>query len=171
VDYRQHLRPGERAVVMCLACDRAQARIVQRYIAGYFREIPLLQPLAIRENDDGLELENGVDIVVAPNSCRSVRGRTVVYCIFDEVAFGVMITLRTLTVATYNALRPSLITLPGAMLIGISTPYRRSGLLFNRWRRHFGKPGDDVLVVHARKPPPPAPASAPRSRPAAAPDR
>jgi hypothetical protein len=34
------------------------------------------------------------------------------------------------------------------MLIGISTPYRRSGLLFNRWRRHFGKPGDEVLVIH-----------------------
>jgi hypothetical protein len=35
------------------------------------------------------------------------------------------------------------------MLVGISTPYRRSGLLFDRWRRYYGKPDDDVLVVRA----------------------
>src|SRR5260370_28525125 len=33
------------------------------------------------------------------------------------------------------------------MLMGIISPYRRSGLLFDRWRRHYGKPDDDVLVV------------------------
>src|SRR6516165_2182237 len=38
-DYRAHLRPGERATVLCLACDRSQARVVHRYIRGYF-EIP-----------------------------------------------------------------------------------------------------------------------------------
>jgi hypothetical protein len=33
------------------------------------------------------------------------------------------------------------------MLIGISTPYRRSGLLFDRWRRFYGKADDGVLVI------------------------
>jgi len=33
------------------------------------------------------------------------------------------------------------------MLIGISSPYRRSGLLFDRWRRFYGTDSDDVLVV------------------------
>jgi hypothetical protein len=74
--YRVHLRPGERATVLCLACDRTQARIVRRYIAGYFREIPLLAPLVERETDDGLELNNGVEIIVGTNSFRAVRGRT-----------------------------------------------------------------------------------------------
>src|SRR4051794_9677563 len=39
-DNRKRLRPGERASVICLAVDREQAKIVHRYIAGYFREIP-----------------------------------------------------------------------------------------------------------------------------------
>jgi hypothetical protein len=134
--------------VLCLACDRAQARIVTRYIAGYFREIPLLAPLVERESDDGLELSNGVEIIVGTNSFRAVRGRTFACVIFDEVAFWRDEESTTPDVETYAAVSPGLITLPGAMMIGISTPYRRSGLLFDRWRRCYGKPDDDVLVVH-----------------------
>jgi hypothetical protein len=146
-DYREHLRPGERATVMCLACDREQARIVSRYVAGYFQSNPLLAPLVARETDDGLELTNGVEVVVATNSFRAVRGRTVVCAIFDETAFWRDEQSATPDFETYNAVLPGLITLPGAMLIGISTPYRRSGLLFDRWRRFYGTADDDVLVV------------------------
>ena len=34
-----------------------------------------------------LELTNGVEIIVATNSYRAVRGRTIVCAIYDEVAF------------------------------------------------------------------------------------
>jgi hypothetical protein len=146
-DYSRHLRPGERASVLCLACDRQQARIVQRYIAGYFATLPLLKPLVARETDEGLELTNGVEVIVATNSFRSVRGRTIVCAIFDEAAFWRDEDSATPDLETYNAIVPGLVTLPGAMLIGISSPYRRSGLLFDRWRRYYGRPDDDVLVV------------------------
>jgi hypothetical protein len=43
---------------------------------------------------------------------------------------------------------PSLATIPNAMLIGISTPYRRAGLLYQKWKDYFGQDDDDVLVVH-----------------------
>ena len=34
------------------------------------------------------------------------------------------------------------------MLIGISTPYRRAGLLYQKHKDYFGQDDDDVLVVH-----------------------
>jgi hypothetical protein len=34
------------------------------------------------------------------------------------------------------------------MLIGISTPYRRAGLLWSKHKDYFGQADDDVLVVH-----------------------
>jgi hypothetical protein len=145
-DYRAHLRPGERATVLCLACDRSQARIVHRYVRGYF-EAPLLAPLVERENEDGLELNNGVEIVVATNSYRSVRGRSIIVAIFDETAFWQSEESANPDFEVYAAVSPGLVTLPGAMLIGISTPYCRAGLLFDRFRRHYGKPHDDALVV------------------------
>jgi hypothetical protein len=33
------------------------------------------------------------------------------------------------------------------MIIGISTCYRRSGLLYEKWRNHHGKDDDEVLVI------------------------
>jgi len=46
-------------------------------------------------------------------------------------------------------LRLGIATLAGdALLIGISTPYRKSGLLYRKFRDHFGKDGD-VLVIKA----------------------
>jgi hypothetical protein len=37
-NFAPYLRPGERASVLCLACDRQQARIVLNYIKGYFAQ-------------------------------------------------------------------------------------------------------------------------------------
>jgi hypothetical protein len=69
------------------AVDRARARVVHQYIAGYFRDNPLLRSLVRRENDAGLGLSNNVEIVIATNSFRSVRGRTIACAIFHEAAF------------------------------------------------------------------------------------
>ncbi len=146
-DYREMLRPGERATVMCLAVDREQARIVYRYILAYFRETRLLAPLVERETADGLELTTGAEIVVATNSYRSVRGRTVVCAILDEVAYWRDAESATPDAETYSAITPALATVSDSMLVGISTPYRRAGLLYERWRAAYGLPDDDVLVV------------------------
>ena len=48
---------------------------------------------------------------------------------------------------TYNALMPALARVPGSRLIGISTPYRKSGLLYEKWQDSYGKPDPDILVV------------------------
>ena len=46
----------------------------------------------------------------------------------------------------YRAVLPALSTTNG-MLIGISSPYRRRGLLHDRHRDYFGRSSNDVLVV------------------------
>ena len=43
IDYKKVLRPGERASVLCLAVDKAQASIVEKYTRAYFSEIALLR--------------------------------------------------------------------------------------------------------------------------------
>ena len=100
------------------------------YIRGYFETIPFIKPLLVRDTDDVIELANGVDIVVATNSFRAIRGRTIVCAIFDEVAFWFDERTARPDVETYSAVVPGLARVPGSLLIGISTPYRRSGTLF-----------------------------------------
>jgi hypothetical protein len=93
-------------------------------------------------------MENGIEAIVAPNSFRSIRGRTLCVAVLDEVAYFRSEDSATPDFEVFNALLPGLSTVKGAMLVGISSPYRRSGLLFERWRDHFGHDDDDVLVVH-----------------------
>jgi hypothetical protein len=149
-DYRAEglLRPGEAASVMCLAVDKQQAGIVQKYTAAYFDKVPLLRPLVTRETSDGIELSTGASLAVVASNFRNLRGRTVACCVLDEVGFWRSELTATPDTEAYQAVLPSLATLPGSMLIAISTPYRRSGLLYQKWRDHFGKDDDDILVAH-----------------------
>src|SRR6202030_4389015 len=86
-DPKGKLRPGEKAVVMLLACDREQAGIVFGYIRGLFEQVPALRAMVNRVSNDAIELSNNVVIEVHTNSYRSVRGRSIICCIMDECAF------------------------------------------------------------------------------------
>lgn len=144
-----HLRPGEAASVMCLAVDRAQAKIVLRYTKAYFAEIDMLKALVARETADGLELANGAELTVLTSNFRSVRGRAIACAVLDECAFWRDENSASPDIETYSALVPGMATIPGSMLIGISTPYRRAGLLYQKFRDHYGQNDDDVLVIRA----------------------
>lgn len=143
------LRPGERALVACLACDKDQSKIVLNYSRSYFRKIPALLGMVTRQTATGFELSNGVDIAVSTNSFRQVRGRPILCAILDECAFFRDETSANPDRELYQAIKPGLATLPGSILIGISSPYRRAGLLYEKWRKHYGKDDDDVLVIRA----------------------
>ena len=71
---------------------------------------------------------------------------TLLAVIGDEVSYWRDESSAQPDVETYRAVLPSLVA-SGGMWVGISTGYRRAGLLFQKHRDHFGRDGDDVLVV------------------------
>jgi len=142
------LRPGERALVACLAVDRDQSKVVLNYTRSFFTDIPLLQHMVERETATGFELTNSVDVAISTNSFRSVRGRPILCAILDETAFWRDENSATPDEETYKAIKPALASIPGSIIVGISSPYRRSGLLYKKFRDHYGKNGD-VLVIKA----------------------
>jgi hypothetical protein len=147
INFKGKLRPGEVATIMLLAVDREQSGIVKNYITAYFETIPALTKLVKSIDKDGVTLNNGVQIVIATNSYRSVRGRSIVCCIMDEVAFWRDENFASPDTEVHAAISPGLARMPDSMLILISTAHRRSGLLYERWKSFYGKDDDDVLVV------------------------
>jgi hypothetical protein len=147
-DGQDRLRRGERALVLPLACERTQAKIVLNYTRAFFSNIPPLAEMVTRTTLDGFELANSVDIAIATNSYRSVRGRPILCGILDECAFYADEMSATPDVETYRAITPGMATLvPDSMLIGISSPYRKAGLLFEKYRKHYGVDDDEVLFI------------------------
>ena len=143
---KHRLSPGEKGMCLVPAGTVDQARVVFNYVHGFLEASPALQREVVAVKRHEIELRNGITIGVHPNSFRSVRGRTLVACIFDETAFWRDETMATPDSETYTAVLPSLATTNG-MLIGISTPYRKAGLLYAKFRDCYGDDNDDVLVV------------------------
>jgi len=149
VDWTPHLAPGERATVMIICADRKQSRIVMRYIVGMFDQIPMLAGLVTDRTKETLTLSNGIIIEIATASFRVTRGYSIALCIADEVAYWKSEDSSAPDVEIFRALRPSLATLPGSMLILASSPYRKRGVLYETHRRHYGVEDAPTLVWQA----------------------
>jgi Terminase large subunit, ATPase domain len=143
---KHKLAAGEAGHVIVLAASRDQAQVVFTYIRAFLEDSPVLKQEIENVTANEIRLRNGVVIGTHANSFRSIRGRTIVACIFDEVALWRDETSAVPDLEVYRAVTPSLLAAKG-MMIGISTPYRKVGLLHQKWRDHWGVDGDDVLVI------------------------
>jgi hypothetical protein len=148
-DYRRYLAPGERATVMIIAADRKQARVVMRYIRGML-ELPALKPLVERETADSFDLVNMVTIEVGTASYKTVRGYTLVAALLDEIKYwGSGDNSTNPDDEILNAIRPAMVTIPGAMLICASNPHGKFGAMWKAFDRHYGNDASRTLVWKA----------------------
>lgn len=145
-DYMRHLAPGEKATIAVICADRKQSRVIMRYVTGLFDNVPMLSGLITDRTQETLTLSNSVIIEVATASFRVTRGYSLAAAICDEVAFWRAEDSANPDVEIYRALRPSMATLPGAMLISASSPYRKRGVLYDSYRKYFGVEGGRVLA-------------------------
>jgi hypothetical protein len=148
-DYRNVLAPGERGTLPIIAADRRQARTVMRYVRGLLNGCPILAKAIVATRADAIELANGVILEVHTASFRAIRGYTLIGAVCDELAFWRSEESANPDVEIVNALRPAMATVPGALLLAISSPYARRGVLFDMHNRHFGQDGDPILVWQA----------------------
>ena len=147
--YRQQLAPGERATILVVAADRKQARVIMRYVRGLLTNVAMLARMIEREAAESFDLDNGVTIEVGTVSFRSTRGYTIVAALLDELAFWPTDDSANPDSEVIAAIRPGMVTIPGAMLLCASSPYARRGSLYDAYRKHHGQNGDPVLIWQA----------------------
>ena len=139
--------PGERIVGAVVAADRRQAGQAMRYMAGGLEASPILSRLIERQTAESIELSGGLELAVMTASHRSIRGRSFAVLIADELAHwqidGVSPDAEIL-----RAAEPAL-SLTNGLLLGISTPHRRDGVLYSRYKRHWGRDDAPALVIQA----------------------
>jgi hypothetical protein len=148
-DYEPHLAPGEVATVAIIAADRKQARSIYRYIVGLLEGVSSLAASIQDKTADTITLRNRVVIEIQTASFRATRGYSFAAVLCDETAFWRDESGANPDVEIFRALRPGMSSIPGAMLLNGSSPYRRAGLLWTTYQRHFGKDAARVLVWKA----------------------
>ncbi len=144
----QHiLAPGERGVLLFVAPDQRQAKIILDYANAVFESSPILKQLIENRNADALELKNGISIEVRAASFRRLRGPTYIGVIADEAAFWYSDEFSSnADTEILNAVRPGLATTGGPLIIA-SSPYAKRGVLWETHKRHYGPDGDPLILV------------------------
>jgi len=144
-DWTPFLSPGEKGWIFIVANDKSQARIIKNYISGIFNSNRMLRNLVEKDLAWEIELKNGVIVSVKTSNYRTLRGFTVLCCILEEIAFYRSEESANPDKEILAAVRPALATIPDSLLLGISTPYSRAGVLYEQFSKYFGKVGGPLI--------------------------
>ena len=148
-DWRPFLSPGERAVILLVAADREQAKILRRYIGGILAT-PIFAQQVQGQTADTIELDGDVVIEVATCSYRTVRGRSVCVALLDEASYWRSDSSANPDREVWRAIRPSMASFGSeALAIIASSPYAQRGLMWESFKKFFGKPDAQNLVWQA----------------------
>jgi len=146
------LQRGEVGVLPILAADKAQAGVIFNYVASFFHDIPMLARLVAAESKDSIELSTGIRVEVHASDYRSVRGYTVIGACYDELAFWATDdAAASPDVEVLSAMEKGSANVPGAIHLGVSSPYAQQGALWEAHDKNFGKNTDELVWVGATR--------------------
>lgn len=139
-DWTKYFAPGERPFIFIIGVNKAQCRIVKSYCEAIL-SLKTFKPMVKKVLAESIELQNGITIEIRPCSFRSLRGYTVLCAILEELAFWRFeLESANPDKEILTALKPALATIPESLLIGISTPYSKAGVLWQKFEQSFGNP-------------------------------
>jgi hypothetical protein len=138
--FTRKVRKGEKWYVITVANDLGQAKIALDNIRQLIINSPFEQEIT-RETSLEIEISNGCVFQAIPASARASRGKAVVACIFDELAFGIEGDANRGAKAMYDALSPSIAQFgKHGKIIELSSPWLTDGLFYDHFRQ--GESGD-----------------------------
>ena len=127
---------------------RAALRTLFSYSKAPFELIPILQQSVMTQTTETLRLSSGVVLAAYPCRPAAVRGLRARIVVCDELAFFRSTENLPQDVEMLRALRPTLATTNGKLII-LSSPYGQTGALWELHRKHFGRDDAKVLVWQA----------------------
>lgn len=139
--------PGELIVGALIAADRRQAGQAMRYIRGGLEASPVLSAEIVKEGTEAIELANGTEITVMTCNHRSIRGRSFACVVGDELGHWHQEGASPDT-EVIRAAEPAL-SLTNGLLLGISTPHRRDGVMYAKYKAHWSRDDAPSLIVQA----------------------
>jgi hypothetical protein len=146
-DHSDALVPGEPGVALCVSRDQRVAKIILNYVEGILTASPLLKRQLINRTADTIELRGNIFIEVRPCSHKTLRGMTAIAVAADELAhWFTSVDFANPDVEVLGALRPSLLTTGGPLLMA-SSVYARSGALYDTYQHDFGMNGAPEVLV------------------------
>jgi len=142
------LSPGERGAIPVVAQDARAGRIVFDFIKTYLQRPPACAALIEDIRSTEIDLKNRMTISIFPCTVKSLRGYAIPSGIMDELGYW----RQDGAVDSDTEIETSILRgMPRyqGKLVKISTPYMRSGVLYNDFKLGYGADHPTLLVWKA----------------------
>jgi hypothetical protein len=148
--HEKHLARGERGVFPIIAQDGRAARVAFGYVRDYLLGSPFLkQHVAGDPKMNEIDLVNRLAINCFPCTLRSTRGFSMPVGCLDELAYFRLEGQVDSDEEVQASVRRGMLAFPHTLLVKISTPYMKGGVLYDDFKRAFGQNDPDLLVWKA----------------------
>lgn len=139
---------GEVPVIPVVAQDARAARIVFGYVKDFAAQSPLLRGELANVLTSEIEFKTGVRVMCFPCTHASLRGWSIPVGILDEVAYFRLEGTADSDAEIQASVRRGMVNFPHSRLLKISTPFLRSGILYDDYTR-YGQADPQRLVWKA----------------------
>ncbi len=147
--WQENLSKGEKARIFIVSPTKNQGQIIKGYLEAIFDLNGSLRRMIKKIQQESIEFVDGTTIEIKPASWRATRGFIVGLFVLEELSYWRFeAESANVDKEIYTAIKPAMTTIKNSLVIGISTPFARQGLLWEKYERHFGKPGP-VLIWRA----------------------
>ncbi len=147
--HQGRLAKGERGVIVLVAQDLRGTKVAYSYVRDYLAGSPLLASMVAEVLTSEITLTNGLTIACFPCTLRSLRGWSIPVGILDEVGFYRLEGAADSDAEIQASIRRGMLAFPSTRLVKISTPYMKSGVLYEDFQAAFGRDDPDRLVWRA----------------------
>jgi hypothetical protein len=125
------LARAQLGLVFLISQDLRAARYALTFIRGALESSPLLAKMIKQVTADRIDLKNNITIASIPATLKSVRGFSSPVAVLDEVGVWYQESeSANPDFEIYRAVIPGQIQFPDRKIIGLSTPWNKSGLLY-----------------------------------------
>jgi len=147
VDWKRYISRGEKPFIFVISPNKDQGQVIMSYIRELLNLNDSLRRLVKNVLTESIELHNGITISIKSASWRSSRGFSALAVVLEEVCWFRWETDSALRdKEIYRSWKPSLSTIPSSLLLAISSPHSYQGIMAEKFKKHHGKKGGNVLT-------------------------
>ncbi len=129
--HEERIRPGQQGMCFQIAQDLRMAMYSLHDIKATLEQSPILAKQIVSITANRIRLKNGLTISTVPPTLKAVRGYACPVAVLDEVGVWYQDSdSANPDYEIYRALKPAQAQFPNRMLVGISSPWNKSGLLY-----------------------------------------
>ncbi len=147
--HERYLSKGERGINVLVAQDFRGTRVAYTYTRDYLTRSPLLASMVADILASEIILTSGLSVTAFACTMRSLRGWSIPVGVLDEVGFYRLEGAADSDAEIQASVRRGMIGFPAPRLVKISTPYMKSGVLFDDFKNAWGQANPDLLVWRA----------------------